>query len=223
MEGEEKTKEYNDQENGETQEENSKKVISLDNADFSKKSQILNSPRSLEACLRIGVEPFELYKLSVEEFKNKYPDVKRLSKDLFDLRYNAEEEFRNNTIKEVKEERKKIIEEENKKKEENKNKENQSTQKDKDDTDKVWDKIIENEKKSIEKIKKKQRQNIQNMIEDQINKELMIKVTEVKDQLKKEREEEAKLRLEEKRKQEEIERRKKEEQKQKEQIGRAHV
>ena len=51
MEGEEKTKEYNDQDNGETPEENTKKLISLENADFSNRSQLLNSPRSIEACL----------------------------------------------------------------------------------------------------------------------------------------------------------------------------
>ena len=127
-EEENKTKAYNDEENEgneETPEDNSKKVISLDNADFSKKSQIINSPRSLEACLRVGVDPYELYKLNMDEFKKKYPDVKKLSQELLKYRYEAEEKFRDETVKQVVAERNKIIEEENKKnekKEENKKK-----------------------------------------------------------------------------------------------------
>ena len=72
------------------------------------------------------------------------------------------------------------------------------------------EKLIEKEKKGIEKIKKRQRQNIESLIEEQINKELLIKVTEVKEQLKREREEEAKKELEDKRKKEELERKEKE-------------
>ena len=56
------TKEYNDQENNETEEKKPKKLISIENVDLSNKSQIINSPRSLEACLRVGIEPSELYK-----------------------------------------------------------------------------------------------------------------------------------------------------------------
>ena len=36
---------------------------------------MINSPRSLEACKRRGVEPSELYQLSEEEFRKKYPEV----------------------------------------------------------------------------------------------------------------------------------------------------
>ena len=123
MEGEENyEKEFNNQENNETPEENTKKLISLDNANFSKKSQTINSPRSLEACLNLGIEPSELYKLNTEEFKKKYPEVKQLSQELFQYRYEAEEKFRNETIEAVKKEREKIIENENKKKEDEKKK-----------------------------------------------------------------------------------------------------
>ena len=174
-EDENKEKEYNDQENEETPEENPQKIISMDNADFTKKSQTLNSPRSLEACLHLGIEPSELYKLNKEEFKKKYPEVKKLDQDLFDYRYEAEENFRNKTIEDVKKERDRIIEEENKNKENQDS--NQNKKNEKIESEQRWDKIIENEKKSIEKIKKKQRQNIETLIEEQINKELIIKVT----------------------------------------------
>lgn len=62
-------KTYNDEESKEEPEENEKKLISVDNANFSKKSQLLNSPRSLEACLHLGVDPTELYQLNMNEFK----------------------------------------------------------------------------------------------------------------------------------------------------------
>ena len=147
MEGEKEiTKEYNDQENNNTLQENSKKLISLDNADFSNKSQIINSPRSLEACFHLGIEPLELYKLSANDFKKKYPEVKQLSQDLFEYRYDCEEQFRNETIEKVKKERKAIIEQENRKIEENKNKENQDKNQlgknEKDESEKIWEKRI---------------------------------------------------------------------------------
>ena len=93
------------------QEEQKKNLISLENCDFSNTSNILNSPRSLQACLQLGIEISELYQLNMDEFKKKYPEVKNLSDDLIQLRYDAEEKFRNDTIKQAKEERNKIIEE----------------------------------------------------------------------------------------------------------------
>ena len=180
-------------ENTEAQKENTdKNLISLDNCDFSNKSNVLNSPRSIEACLRLGIERAELYQLSMDEFKKKYPEVKNLSDELIKLRYDAEEKFRNDTIKQAQEERNKIINE-NEKNKKNENKENNNNDEqpqNKDDDIAKWEKLVENEKKGIEKIKKRQRQNIESLIEEQINKELIIKVNEVKDQIKKEKEEE---------------------------------
>ena len=72
MENEEK------KENNETPEQETKNLISLDNCDFSNKSNRINSPRSLKACLSLGIEFSELYQLSMNEFKNKYPEVKKL-------------------------------------------------------------------------------------------------------------------------------------------------
>ena len=114
----EKTKSYNDQENSQTKEDKKKQLISLDDADFSNKAQVINSPRSLEACLHLGIEPNELYILTMDEFKQKYPEVRSLNQELLKYRYDAEEKFRKETLEQVKEERNKIIEKENKKKEE---------------------------------------------------------------------------------------------------------
>ena len=125
---------------------------------------MINSPRSLEACHRIGVQPSELYQLSEEQFKKKYPDLLSLSQKLIQYRYDAEEKFRKETVEQAKQERKKIIEEKNKEKDDSKTNKDASESNNNrkiDDTDKKWEKIIENEKKAIEKVKQRQRQNIE--------------------------------------------------------------
>ena len=179
-------------ENNETPNSNENNLISLENYDFSNKSKLINSPRSLNACLRLGIEISELYKISMDDFKQKYPDVRYLDKELLELRYKGENDFRKKTAEQAKEERNKIIEEEKNKKNEEKDGDKNNEEQNKDEDTIKWEKLIEKEKKGIEKIKKRQRQNIESLIEEQINKELLIKVTEVKEQLKREREEEAK-------------------------------
>ena len=89
-------------------------LISLEDVDFSSKSKMINSPRSLEACNRVGIQPSELYQISQEDFKKKYPDLIGMSDKLIQYRYEAEEKFRKETVNQVIEERKKIIEEKEK-------------------------------------------------------------------------------------------------------------
>ena len=36
---------------------------------------MINSPRSLRACEQLGVDPSELYQLTPEKFKEKYPEL----------------------------------------------------------------------------------------------------------------------------------------------------
>ena len=103
-------------ENNETPNSNENNLISLENYDFSNKSKLINSPRSLNACLRLGIEISELYKISMDDFKQKYPDVRYLDKELLELRYKGENDFRKKTAEQAKEERNKIIEEEKNKK-----------------------------------------------------------------------------------------------------------
>jgi len=174
---------------------------------------MINSPRSLEACSLVGVEPSELYKLTLEQYKSKHPEVIGLTDKIIQYRYDAQEKFRNETIEQVKIMRKNIIEAKEKQKEKEEGKTNRDANETKtnmDEVDKKWEKILENEKKSIEKIKKKQRQDIETIIEEQINKELMMKVSEAKEQIKKEKEEEQERRLREKREIELKERKEKE-------------
>ena len=154
---------------------------------------MINSPRSLTACQQLGVEPEELYQLTPDKFKSKYPELINATEKVFQMRFEAAEKFREETIKEVKEVRNKIIEEEGKKKEDTNKEMNKSTSRvgnNTDDVDKKWEKVLENEKRAIEKIKKKQRQNIESMIEEQINKELMMKVNEAKEIINRKKEEE---------------------------------
>ena len=168
---------------------------------------MINSPRSLEACERIGIKPSELYQLSHEDFKNKYPDVISVSEKIYQYRYDAEEKLRLDTVKQVKEERLKIIEEKEKEKEESKSKDNENEL---NNSEEKWDKIIENEKKTIEKIQKKQKQDIESLIQEQIKKELMKKLAEAKETIKKEKDEAAERQKQEKKIIEENDRKEKE-------------
>ena len=78
---------------------------------------MINSPRSIQACEQLGVDPSELYQLTLDKFKVKYPELINSKEKLIHLSYEAEEKFREETIKQVKEVREKIIEESEKKKE----------------------------------------------------------------------------------------------------------
>ena len=120
---------------------------------------MINSPRSLKACERLGVDPSELYQLTLDKFKEKYPELINSNEKLIKIRYEASEKFREETINQVKDVRNKIIEEEKKKEEKNKEMSRNTTKGNlmltEDEVDKKWEKILENEKKAIDKIKKK--------------------------------------------------------------------
>ena len=105
---------------------------------------MINSPRSLEACSLVGVEPSELYKLTLEQYKSKHPEVIGLTDKIIQYRYDAQEKFRNETIEQVKSMRKNIIEakEKQKEKEEGKtNRDGNETKTNMDEVDKKWEKI----------------------------------------------------------------------------------
>ena len=84
----------------------------MDNADFTDKNTVINSPRSIKACLRLGIEMSELIQLDIEDFKKKHPDVRSLEPDMLKFRYNAAEKFRIQSINALKKEREKIMDEE---------------------------------------------------------------------------------------------------------------
>ena len=124
----------------------SKNYQSVDNVDFSSKSAIMNSPRSLEACKMLGVDPIEMYYIPFEEFKERNPDMKKLPSDLQQYRYDQFEKFRNETIAQVKEARQGIIDGE---KEKAKSKNASGETRDESPRDEKMDRLLEEEKKAI--------------------------------------------------------------------------
>ena len=199
-----------DKEKEEEQNENDNKIISILNADFTDKNTVINSPRSIQACLRLGIETSELIQQNVEEFKIKHPDVRSLEPEMLKYRYNAAEKFRIQSINLIKKEREKIIDEadeikigkdnndQNRKTYTNMTKthltstsrEKWATQTTGEDVDEKMEKIFSEQKKAMMKIKQKQRQDIQALIKSQIDREISEKINSEKERRHKEKEEE---------------------------------
>ena len=81
----------------------------LENINFNDKTIKLNrysyclmlnliSPRSLEACKRLGIEIKDLYSKSFSEFKNNNPEVRLLPLQIQELRYAHSEKYREKLI-----------------------------------------------------------------------------------------------------------------------------
>ena len=202
----------NEKEEKSNEDENNKK-ISILNADFTDKNTIINSPRSIEACLRLGIQTSELIQQNLEEFKISHPDVRSLEPNMLKYRYNAAEKFRIQSINLIKKEREKIIDEANDIKIGDKNDINKNTykyanmsktynttnSKEKwtaanttvgDDIDQKMEQIFSEQKKAMMKIKQKQRQDIQALIKSQIDREISEKINYEKERRHKEKEEE---------------------------------
>lgn len=153
--------------------EESPSLITMENADFTNKSNMINSPRSLKACKELGVIPNELYQISLEEYKSQNPSSFTLEPKLLKYRYDGYEKFRNETISMVKKRRNIIISKENN------SKKSYNIRKSKTDNDFIVRSLInvkERERKALENLKNVQRKNIKVIIEDQINKELYKKM-----------------------------------------------
>ena len=205
--------------------ERDEKIVSILNADFTDKKTIINSPRTIQAQLRLGIQTSELIQQNLEEFKSQHPDVRSLEPDMVRFRYNSSERFRIESINLLKKEREKIIEEEkNIKKEKgmtNSNSYNDikghtysnmsktyTMSKDKwgghnssgaaDDVDMKMEKIFSDQKKAMMKIKQKQRLDIQTLIKSQIDREISEKINYEKERRHKEKEEENNRELERK-------------------------
>ncbi len=70
----------------------------------------LNSPRSLEACKRVGIKPNDLMHMDLEVFRNSSQDLKHLPKEVLELRYSYVDKLRGENIKLCREERLRMIE-----------------------------------------------------------------------------------------------------------------
>ena len=67
-----------------------------------KSKGLINSPRSIKACHRLGIAIEELYRQTYEEFKSKNPELTHLPQELLKFHYDGREKIRINTIKKVK-------------------------------------------------------------------------------------------------------------------------
>ena len=199
-------KEENIEKKEETQKENKEEFTSIINADFTDKRTIIDSPRSIQACLNLGIQISELIQLDLEEFKLKYPEIRSLDPDMIKYRYNAAEKFRIQSINLLKKERQRIIDgDEISQNEDNFKKTVTSMSKTGGfnkggnvelTTDEKMEQILKEQKKAIHKIKQKQRQDIQALIKMQIDKEISEKINIEKQRRQKEKEEENNRELE---------------------------
>ena len=126
----------------------------------------MNSPRSLEACRQLGIDPQSLYYVKFKKFVQSNPDIIRLNKESQQKRFENINKYRNEMIEAVKQKREEIIKQEEKlltSEINNSNTSNTIKKKKKLDVlnlDKMLGDIKEREEKNIEKIKQKQKNEI---------------------------------------------------------------
>ena len=159
------------EEDNESNEEDqtSKILITVENADFSNKKKLINSPRSLRACQELGILPEELYKLSLDEYKNKNKTSFTLDQKMLKMRYDGYDRFRKDSIILVKKRREVLIDNE-------KNKVERNVKKSKSDNSYIADsfkKMKEEERKELENLKNQHKHNIINLLETRVNEDIL--------------------------------------------------
>lgn len=203
--------------NNHTQEDVSNlQVLNLTSIDFTNFQHKLTSPRSLEACRRLGIDIKELYFVDLHTFRNSNFELRHLAPECLKLRYDHFEKLRMKSIANAKEERKKIIDQEEKKKSHSQSQSKAiSLTNDKSMTSekKLFSTAIEIERKEIEKIKFKQKKEIEAMIEYEIKMELIRKNNMDKIRRQQEKVEVHMKEVDESRKREEAEKKRREDEK----------
>ncbi len=86
-------------------------LINLNNCDFYNIKEKLNSPRSLEACYRLGIDIKDLYYKDFHQFKLENTDTITLSKESQMLRWEHNEKRRKEYIQALTEVRQKMKDE----------------------------------------------------------------------------------------------------------------
>ena len=133
---------------------------------------MINSPRSLKACKELGILPIELYKLSLDEYKNKNKTSFTLEQKMLKMRYDGYDRFRKDSIILVKKRREALIDKE-------KNKVERNVKKSKSDNTYIAEslkKMKEEERKELENLKNQQKHNIINLLETRINEDILKRV-----------------------------------------------
>ena len=148
----------------------------------------MNSPRSLEACRQLGIDPQSLYYVKFKKFVQSNPDIIRLNKESQQKRFENINKYRNEMIEAVKQKREEIIKQQEKlltSEINNTNTSNSVKKKKKLDVlnlDKMLGDIKEREEKNIEKIKQKQKNEIFGEIERNIKNKIIMNKSNLKEQ-----------------------------------------
>ena len=74
----------------------------------------MNSPRSLEACRQLGINPQSLYYVKFKTFVRTHPEIIRLNEELQKKRFNNINKYREEMIASVIQKREEIIKEQEK-------------------------------------------------------------------------------------------------------------
>ena len=145
----------------------------------------MNSPRSLEACRQLGINPQNLYYVKFKTFCDNNPDIKLLKKDLQKRRFDNINSFREEQIEAVKKKREEIIKEQEKALTSQNNNTHTLKKKKKLDAlnlEKMLGDMKIREEKNIEKIKQKQKNEIFGEIERNIKNKIIINKSNLKEQ-----------------------------------------
>jgi hypothetical protein len=148
--------------------------------DFTNKKIRLNSPRSKNALLSLGLDENQLYEISKKEYIDSHPELKQASEEVQDKRY---EHFNNRRLKSI-EEAKKIREDIINELDRNNNKEDQEEQV----GQSTQEELIKKELEKLELIKKQQIGEIKNMIEYEYNQKEAYKKNKQKEKEREEKE-----------------------------------
>lgn len=186
-------------------------LISLENFNASRtKPPYLSSPRSLEACRRLGVDPRELLLRNKHDFVTE--DCKGLDMDAIDLKYNHFMERRQELFDSVVAERLKLMEEESQGLwAPSKSKGHYDSKASVDSN--LSSALIEREKRELERIQRRQQQEIQQIIDHEVKIETIRERNEEKTIKQQEKEERRQASLREKHQQQEMRKRQEEERK----------
>ena len=85
------------------------RCVSLETVSFVDIKERINSPRSLEALGTLGIDVDKLYYMSFNDFIYRHPELRNISKDLQEKRYNHYESKRQTKIQRAKDKRQEII------------------------------------------------------------------------------------------------------------------
>ena len=147
----------------------------------------MNSPRSLEACRQLGINPQSLYYVKFKTFVRTHPEIIRLNEELQKKRFNNINKYREEMIASVIQKREEIIKEQEKEETAETNIDNSKSAKKKKKLDvlnleKMLVDMKRREERNIEKIKQKQKNEIFSEIERNIKNKIIINKSNLKEQ-----------------------------------------